>query len=214
MFFTTLIWFRIVYKSWFCIHFDFKDYFTQSIQLKRSILKGKFDTTLAKPQILKIITSSALCRRKIVTSYLEALPIQPVYRRNGPNGLNWRCCLAVNTDIKRVKIGTYQNCHTRIQIITINFILSLPTFFMAITLCGKCPSYCSFRYELKMKKPIVFFYQSWYIYIVSYGWWVNVVYWAGAFHVNCPGNQPLVNVLFIAIFFILCQCFFLFMIYV
>ena len=23
-----------------------------------------------------------------------ALPIQPIYRKNGPNGLNWQCCFA------------------------------------------------------------------------------------------------------------------------
>jgi hypothetical protein len=23
-----------------------------------------------------------------------ALPIQPIYRKNGPNGLNWQCCLS------------------------------------------------------------------------------------------------------------------------
>ena len=25
---------------------------------------------------------------------LTALPIQPIYQENGPNGLNWQCCLA------------------------------------------------------------------------------------------------------------------------
>ena len=37
----------------------------------------------------------AIEKIKILGGVLElALPIQPIHQENGPNGLNWQCCLA------------------------------------------------------------------------------------------------------------------------
>ena len=38
----------------------------------------------------------AIEKIKILGAVLElpAVPIQPIYLKNGPNGLNWQCCLA------------------------------------------------------------------------------------------------------------------------